>query len=151
MCARDILVRVSVLLITITTSAIGALPSSSRATYAPTNAHLTALTYANGRWVAVGHGATRLFSDDGFSWTPVPNEVFDDGAFHSIADGNGIFIAVGEVGSVMMVSSNRLHSQSRMRHSRRAAGEKFFGIAFGNGRFVVAGTHALITGSGHDL
>ena len=60
---------------------------------------LTGVTYANGRFVAVGLEGTILGSDDGVVWTP--RESGTSNQLNSVAFGNGLFVAVGNLDRVV--------------------------------------------------
>lgn len=99
-----------------------------------TTAALNAVAYGNGIYVAVGTGGTILSSTDGEVWvdrTGGPRPDLGDVAF-----GNGMFIAVDPYHSY--------HSTDGIRWTERDIVENEYStstptIAFGNGRFVVAG------------
>jgi hypothetical protein len=57
---------------------------------------LLAVTYAAGRFVAVGDVGTAAWSTDGRTWTDV--DIGVDRAFYDVAYGAGTFVAVGEDG-----------------------------------------------------
>lgn len=63
-----------------------------------TNAHLSAVAYGAGRFVAVGQGGVRLSSSNGADWAVAPAGLETN--FHSVAHGAGLFVAVGAGGTV---------------------------------------------------
>ena len=63
-----------------------------------TNAHLSAVAYGAGRFVAVGQGGVRLSSSNGTDWAVAPAGLETN--FHSVAHGAGLFVAVGAGGTV---------------------------------------------------
>ena len=118
------------------TSASAAVPTSWRATYAPTNRSLVSAAYGTGKWVVVGTLGTIVTSSDGFYWTLVPHNLGSQ-AFSSVVYGNGKFV-LGGSGSALLSSST-----DGINWTRQISGtgnDWISGVAFGDGRFVAVGT-----------
>jgi hypothetical protein len=102
---------------------------------------LNAITYAAGRFVAVGFSNTVARSLDGTNWVSESLHGSDD--LWSIAYGNGTFVAVGEKSRFDAVyPDNILTSSDGENWTRRTIGPEAKNlrvIAYGNGRFVAVG------------
>ncbi|MGB6221701.1 hypothetical protein [Haloferula sp.] len=113
----------------------------------PTSHGVRSIAKGNGLLVAVADGPTFLrSSDDGVKWevsiegTPsLTRQLLD------IAFGNGIFVAAGNAGQVFSSSDG----QNWAPHSVGTGSHEFRSVAFGAGKFVIAGVDA--TGMGAAL
>src|SRR6185503_3607017 len=98
---------------------------------------LNQLVYANGQFVVVGNGGTVLTSADGTTWTP--RNPGTNAPLRDIAFGNGLFVAMtGQ--NTALVSSDAETWSSKVVYTGVGSGQ-FSRIAFGNGRFAVAGAY----------
>ncbi len=97
-----------------------------------------AVTYGNGRFVAVSYNNDLvMWSDDGINWTAsdVPNN--DD--WWDVTYGDGLFVAIGTStahSNLIMTSPDGITWTSR---EVPDGGESWYGIGYGNGRFVGVG------------
>ncbi len=104
----------------------------------PSGANLGAITYGNGKFVAVGEGAA--YSTDGFNWTPV--SIPTTNKFYSlVAYGNGTFVALG--GNSVLYSTDGI-SWSAATLPITLGG--YQGIAYGAGKFVAVSYDTPTTG-----
>ena len=92
---------------------------------------LRGITYATGKFVAVGNGIWT--STDGTSWTKREN-----GNLYAITYGNGQFVGVGWIGSM-------LTSTDGITWSNQVSGttEELNAVIYANGKFVVVGGYYL--------
>src|SRR5436190_10455960 len=112
--------------------------------YAPTTNDLTGVAHGNGTWVAVGRGSTTLVSSNGFQWRQRPNSLDKGSDFLSVARGNGLFIAGGNLNSLRASSPDGVNWTSQ---ATTTAGQRINSLVFANGRFVGVGSGALGTTS----
>src|SRR4051794_19459628 len=133
MCTRKVLA--AALSVLLTTSIFGALPSTWRATYAPTNSDLKAIASGAGQIVAVGQSRTIITSSDGLNWTQAPIGGVD--GFQAIAYGNGKFVAGGHDSAFLATSTDGINWSSQS----TVGPEQIEGLAFGSGRFVAVGQY----------
>ena len=54
-----------------------------------------AITYGNGKFVAVGDSGKGAYSTDGVTWTAISDMKFGTSGIYTITYGNGKFVAVG--------------------------------------------------------
>src|SRR5439155_401477 len=105
---------------------------------------LSAITYGDGRFVAVGWTGTILVSTNGVDWfqrqagTTNQNRWLND-----IAYGGGMFVTVGDAGAIV-TSADGENCVGRLSGTRNG----FIGIAYGEGRFIAVGRGASILQSG---
>ncbi|MCI3927076.1 S-layer homology domain-containing protein [Paenibacillus sp. TRM 82003] len=104
--------------------------------YTSTNT-LSAVSYGNGRYVAVGSNGAIETSGDGMTWT-TGSTGFPE-AFHSIAYGNGLFVAVGDNGRIVTSPDGAAWT---IRPSGAIA--RLTEAAYLNGIFVAAGLSGTI-------
>ncbi len=97
-----------------------------------TTGYLDAITYAGGRFVAVGSNGKAAVSTDGITWTPTNMGTVE--SFSDVTYGNSLYVAVGPVGTVR-TSPDGLIWTAR---SSNATGF-LSGVAYGNGVFVAVG------------
>ncbi len=107
----------------------------------PVGRTLSAVTYANGLFVAVGDGAI-LTSPDGLAWTRQYSDLGDWP--DAITYGDGQFVAIGnsDKSGVVLTSPDGIH------WTRRTIATSAFlnGVAYGSGTFIAVGTDgALLT------
>ena len=113
-------------------------PSAARAP-------ILAVTYGNGRFVAVGYDSrtktmTSLTSPDGVSWTESTSPV-KDAEPRAVAFGGGLFVAVGYDNGAYETYSLILSSPDGVTWTRRASilWSGLFAITHGKGLFVATG------------
>ena len=98
-----------------------------------------ALTYGDGRYVAVAYSSTVLSmtSTDGISWT---SGTAVEGYWQDVAYGNGQFVAVGrsQAGTYTNTIMTSTDGQNWTPRTAPAQGE-WTSVAYGNGRFVAVG------------
>ena len=56
---------------------------------------INAITYGNGKFVAVGGSGKGAYSPDGINWTAISDMKFSGTPINAITYGNGKFVAVG--------------------------------------------------------
>jgi hypothetical protein len=101
----------------------------------PTNSRLNAVTYGNGRFMAVGVERTIIRSPDGVNWELSLNA--PGAMFWSATFGNGIFVIGGEPRSLLGSSAD---DGLNWNASQSTTGiEGVYGLAFGKGLFVGVG------------
>ncbi len=104
-------------------------------------AHLSAVRFLNGLFVAVGSYGRLFTSTDGLEWDNP-----DSGTSHLLCDvayGKGTFVAVGKCGAI----TSSLDGARWTRQSLDIAGkesEDFTGIGYGNDVFVVVGHNQTV-------
>src|SRR5260370_26278927 len=101
---------------------------------------LEGVTYATGKFFAVGDLNTILVSTNGNDWTSVRSGV--PGDLYSLAFGNGNYVAVGSAGEIL-VSTNGETWENRP----SATSNTLFGVTFGNGVFVAVGGQGTVVTS----
>ena len=95
---------------------------------------LAGVTYGNDTFVAVGSQGTILMSADGASWEFQSSETTE--RLIEVVYGDGTFVVLGENGLILTSTD-----ATAWTHRTTLAGGPFwkdFGIAFGNGTFVIA-------------
>jgi len=106
----------------------------------PPGDNLSAITYGNGQFVAVGGHGMIATSINGTNWVHRPTRA--DIQFESVAYGNGIYVAVGldiinaNANGAIFVSTNAIN------WSQAIDPETIWwlrGVAYGNGKFVAVG------------
>ncbi len=112
----------------------------------PESTGWTAVTYGNGKFVAVGGGSGNrvMTSPDGINWTG-RTEAASIG-WTGVTYGNGLFVAVASsgTGNRVMTSPDGITWTSRA----SAADSSWISVAYGNGKFVAVGqTGAVMTSS----
>ncbi len=106
----------------------------------PTLISLNAVTYAQGKFVAVGDSATILNSTNGVDWvnrTPAVNA----SALRGVAYGNGVFVAIG-AGSILRYSTN-----GDTWVTSGSSGTTLNSVTFANGIFVGVGDNGAVRSS----
>jgi hypothetical protein len=104
------------------------------------------------RWVAVGAEGRRVASADGFTWEHdqrwVPPASGEAPSLHSIAFGEGRFVAVGGD-----PSTGRIVESADGRHWTDAVGARgpALAISFGGGRFIAADGAGLLVSGEHGV
>lgn len=100
----------------------------------PVATRLWDITFADGKFVAVGDGNHIVVSEDGTNWTLRTIE----GAYslYRVAFGNGVWVV--QAGGAQLYSSADLQTWER---ADIEMGFTFFGLAFGNGTFVAMGEY----------
>jgi len=112
------------------------LPSNWQTASSGTGSRLSAVTYGNGLFVAVGNGGVILTSPDGSFWT------FRNSAaqknFRDVTYGNGIFLASADTGnfdrSEIYVSTDGINWERRTSDNTNS----LMSLSFGNGIFVAS-------------
>ena len=97
----------------------------------PTGYQLNSATFGNNHYVIVGERGTILYSQDGGKWTHCFLE--DTLIIHSVAYGNGLFVAVG--GSSILNSSDG----SNWTINKSITGKYLTSVQYAHGLFVAAG------------
>lgn len=93
-----------------------------------------AVTYANGKFVAVGLNTAAYSTDNGATWTTAAG--FPNGQWHAVCYGGGKFVAVNSAaGKAMYSSDGNVWTGISL-----PGGNGWLSIAYGNGRFVAATT-----------
>jgi hypothetical protein len=92
-----------------------------------------AVAYGNGKWIAVGVGATYA-SSDGISWTPIG--ALGGWTGNAVAYGNGKWIAVGIGSSMMYVSSDNGINWTSVNNVFTIRGRA---VTYANGKWVAVG------------
>ncbi len=114
-------------------------------TFPLTYAAATAVTYANGTFIAVG--TRTMTSEDGITWT-IKNSTF----LNDVAYGNGVLLAIlGYAGGTnhLYKSTNSGYSWTAVTHpSLGISPETVFRLRFGNGVFLFGATKFLTTVNG---
>src|SRR5258706_8104279 len=101
----------------------------------PTNSHLNAVTYGNGKFFAGGSGFTVLSSQHGLDWTLETNGT-DSSVLRAIAIGESAVAAGGQLGAFLTSSADG----SVWTNQQSAAGvEAINGMIFAEGVFVAVG------------
>jgi hypothetical protein len=101
---------------------------------------LGAVTYGNGRFIAVGLGGLIMTSTDGSAWAQLPSETDED--LWAVTSGPSTFVAAGNNGTIVVSQNNGLWAVAS------SAGPPLRGTAFGAGRFVAVGRFGYIQYSG---
>ena len=102
----------------------------------------TAVAYGNGRYVGVGNWCAT--STDGLSWPSIYSMLTPYETPAGITFGNGIFVAVGNLGSIA-TSTDGLNWTLRKTGTSSSQGLKK--VAYSNGVFVAVGIYALTVSS----
>jgi hypothetical protein len=110
----------------------------------PTNKNLTAVTYGQGQFVAVGWGNVTLKSPDGFQWSQAlllggPPGGGEQDHFFAAAYGNGVFVGAGQQNMLLATSADAVNWTNR----GTIGTEHIYGLTFANGHFVGVGYGAL--------
>ena len=115
---------------------------TSRYTSQIDGSYLEDVNYANGKFIAVGHGSTILVSNDGETWTPSTNGIDPDEYFYGVTYGNGTYVVDNGYG-VFYTSTNGVNW---VRHEPYGPSSSMYGGATdGNGTLVVVGGAAVST------
>jgi hypothetical protein len=105
----------------------------------PATSHLTSITFANGRYVAVGYFFSILSSTDGATWTLHSQDLSNsNGAYQQVIYANGKFLAVGGKGQAQVSVDGVNWMPANMNFPDFYAE----GVAFGNGTYVTVGDGA---------
>jgi len=102
-----------------------------------TGAWFQAVTFGNGRFVAVAYSGVILTSEDGQTWAASPSGTSND--LLGVSYGNQQFVAVGGWGTVL-VSEDGTHWQPRT----SGVSSYLYGIAFNGNTFVAVGDSGTI-------
>jgi hypothetical protein len=98
--------------------------------------HINAIAYGNNRFVAGGDYGKMAYSDDGESWTAVPNNTFSlNSSIEAIAYGNNRFVVGGSSGK-MAYSDDNGESCTAVPNNTLSLNSSIEAIAYGNNRFV---------------
>src|SRR6266481_7974095 len=125
------------LLLTLTSARSENLPNPlSRWTWRnpePQGFPLNGVTYANGRFVAVGGANTIIVSTNGSDWRVVRSNKFGD--LYGVTFGNGRYVAVGSGGENLVVSDDGENWEPRP----SSTSNTLFSVTYANGTFVAVG------------
>ena len=102
---------------------------------------ILAITYGNGRFVAVGEGGRSAYSADGLRWTASSNNAFGTNNINAVTYGGGLFLAVGDNGRMAYSSDGASWTQVADSSFGSTAVN---GVTWGNGRFVAVGNDGKI-------
>ena len=92
---------------------------------------LTAITYGNGKFVAVGNHGTTCYSEDGMTWTEGGKA--GSSVLYGIAYGNGKFV-------IFENSGKTYYSEDGIAWTEGGKVEKnIYGMTYGDGKFVAVG------------
>ena len=113
--------------------------------WAPSNftsvsANLNALTFNNGRFLAVGNGGAILLSTDGTSWTQEISGTTQD--LLAVCNYGGGFIAIGANGTIITSVDGVIWSNIPL-----VTTNTLYGITNGNGRYVAVGAAGTVISS----
>ncbi|MCL2441301.1 MAG: hypothetical protein FWD14_06140 [Treponema sp.] len=107
------------------------------------------------KFISGGYDARISYSSNGINWTHIPSGTANDTtttfgnssniAIHSIAYGDGMFVAVGDEGKIAY-SSNDINWTAITPGAENGTTTTFsssniYGITYENGRFIAGGTH----------
>lgn len=108
---------------------------------------IRAITYAQGRFVAVGYQGALETSTDGYSW--VEGSLPSTATFSSVTYGGGRFVAVGDGGVPTVLTSTDGLSWEPANYPSDFTG---ISVAYGNGRFVAQSwsPHFIVSTDGVD-
>jgi hypothetical protein len=98
-----------------------------------------AVTYGDGLYVAVGERIV-LTSTDAKTWKH--NDISTSNFMNGIAYGNGVFVAAGSAGRIMVSSDP---SAEKWSENTSATDSNFSAVAYGNNKFVIVGASTLAT------
>ena len=100
------------------------------------------------RFIAVGDGGGAAYSADGKSWTGI-NTNFGSTNIYSIAEGNGLYVAVGDKGYVSV--SNNLTDWTLSSNTIFSSYDYLKTIAYGNSIFVAGGYNGMLAYSANGV
>jgi hypothetical protein len=120
--------------------ATNGLPSTIQINAPGGSGALSAVRYADGKFVAVGQGGTVIRSSDGTNWTRRLSNTTSD--LYDLVFRNGSWVAVGDAGKIVTSSDTSVFSL-------RSSGTEvpIFGITYGANQFVAVGKDGLILNS----
>jgi hypothetical protein len=113
---------------------------------------INGILYANGKWVAVGGGASKTIiahSSNGLEWTKAtsktPNVFLTSGASSRVIydglEGSKQFIAVGRKGNIFYSANGEEWEKATVDYNGLAAKDIILhGVAYGNNMFIAVGT-----------
>jgi len=107
----------------------------------PTQTLLNAVTYGQGKFIAVGASGTILSSTDGITW--VNRTITGAQELRGVTYGNNLFIAVGAGGVT------RYSTDGETWTAGTAGGTQLNSVAYGNGLYVAVGDNRTIQTSGN--
>jgi hypothetical protein len=119
-------------------SAIASLANdgSSSSLVSATPHDLRGITFADGRFVAVGANGASIQSEDGAMWSSNPVVDSQHSWFNSVAHGNGSYVAAGGLGGAIFTSTDARNWTPR---NWNLGLDNWHNVAYANGRFVAAG------------
>lgn len=98
--------------------------------------YMRAVAYGGGRFVSVGHGGRRSYSEDGWGWINRPDPI--EGAdYQAIAYGGGRFVAVG-------IDQMATSTDGESWETTPLTGSKLVAIAYGGDRFLAVSEEGRI-------
>ena len=100
--------------------------------YSSSHSNLNAITFNNGKFLAVGNGGVILLSSDGINWTPEPNA--DTHNLYAVSNVGLEFIAVGDSGTILTSSSGGVNWTRTSPTT-----QTLYGISYGAGVIVAVG------------
>jgi hypothetical protein len=104
----------------------------------PAGIPMHAVSYGDGKFVAVGYAGTAIVSEDGTNWVARQTSIIGEERLSSIAHGNGRFVAVAPHSIVTSTDTTNWFRVSP------PTGSVLGTVTFGNGLFVAAGDNATI-------
>jgi hypothetical protein len=97
-----------------------------------------AIGYGNGKWIALGHGASVAVSPDGSTWSQYPVPA---GSWDSVAYGDGTYVALSSVNS----STEEITSTNGISWTPMTGPVgSWSNLTFGGGRFVAVSSNGQI-------
>lgn len=96
-----------------------------------------AITYGNGKYVAVGSGFSIAYSTDGTSWTISKGGTHSSSIYSGMAYGNGKFVACGSSGNISYSTDGTRWTDINKGRTGWSC------VAYGNNRFVIVGTTSV--------
>jgi hypothetical protein len=103
-----------------------------------------AITYGNGKFVAVSHQGEMAYSADGITWTAVADSKFDGYPISAITYGNGRFGAGGRGRSSGTMAYSADGVTWTLVADSTFGRSDIFAITYGGGRFVAVGDDGKI-------
>lgn len=113
----------------------------------PLKKAMFAITFAAGKFLAVGNHAYTAYSPDGDNWTTVtvPTEQSLWGVCYGVdGDGNGVFVAVGNEGGNEGTIISSANGDTSWRRQNSPTNRSLKDVAYGNGLFVAVGSYGII-------
>ena len=106
----------------------------------PSNQNYTAITYGEGKFVAIGRGGVIEYSTDGINWSEATTTTLTSNNWVGIAYGNGRFVALSSDGAVRAMYSE---DGITWNQSNAITAADYADITFGEGKFIAVGTNMV--------